>query len=171
MRTLAAAALLLAAAFPSGAVELSRVSSPQDGINHALMIPKEEAQAIIADTTMLASLSLIDDAALKEKLPFGTDAVLYFAENGDLLAWSDKSGVVEAGYWEFMANSGYNELCVRFGRFGLDSICIEPRDGGGPYWLTQRTNGNPFGLVAGAAVPRTLGAGTLDLSTIAASFP
>lgn len=171
-RAFRALALAVLLATPAPAAELGRVTEiDADQIYQILLVAKVEAEALLADTTMLASLAGIDSAGLREKLPFGDDVVLYFAPGGDLLAWSDKSQVIELGYWELMASSGYNEICARFGYFGLNSICISPDDGRGPYWLKERTSGNPFGLVAGQPVPGTLGAGPRDLMSIAAGLP
>lgn len=130
---------------------------------------KPEAVELIDDSTVLGRLPEID-AALREKLPFGDDFIVHFAMNGDLLAWSDKSDVIEAGYWEIINSNGFNELCLRFGSFGLISLCaaeyIDESD-----WLIETVEGNPFGLVAGEAVPGVLAGGDLSLSALAERLP
>ena len=161
---------LFAASAASG-VELDRVR-PIDAMLLAELfsIPHDEAETIVADTTMAGRIDDAIDPELRKRLPFGGDVIFYFASDGDLLAWSDKSTTVELGYWEVMGNSNFNEVCVRFGHFGLDSICISPETTGQD-WLKQRTDGNPFGLVAGAPVPVPLGSGPIDLAAVAGRLP
>ena len=168
MRGLALVAVLLAA--PAAAAELGPVT-PIDPtmMNQLFGSLKVEAAALIEDSTVLGRMGDIPDEQRKA-LPFASDFVVHFAANGDVLAWSDKSAVVEAGYWELISSNGVNDLCIRFGRFGLTSLCasheIEASD-----WMIETTPGNPFGLIAGAAVPAKLGSGDLSLDTIAARLP
>jgi hypothetical protein len=171
VRTLLIALGLVAASAPAApALELRVVTS----INAALwgqiyLSARAESEALVRDHTMFGNLGPLDPELL-EKLPYGPDVVMYFAENGDLLAWSDKSEVVEVGYWEIMDGGTSRELCIRFGYFGLDSVCSSA-DTANAQWLTQSTPGNPFGLVAGAPVPGPLGASPADLRAMAASLP
>jgi hypothetical protein len=149
------AALMLSAA-PASAAELKVVTVFTPVMMEQIYrLPTDEARSLIADSTILGKVGAID-AGLAERLPFGADMVLHFAENGDLLAWSDKSAVVEVGYWELIASGGFHDLCVRFGSFGLDSLCasIEIEHSN---WIVESTPGNPFGLVGGAAVPMQIG--------------
>mgnify|MGYP000577798297 CR=1 FL=1 len=156
---------LITTAAQTAAVELKVVTAFTPVMMEQIYrLPTDEARAMVEDSTILGRLGAIDEE-LRERLPYGTDMVFYFAANGDLLAWSDKSAIVEVGYWELIASGGLHDLCVRFGRFGLDSLCasieIEASD-----WIVESTPGNPFGLVAGAAVPATIGA-DLSLQTLA----
>lgn len=170
MKQLAAPLLMLAAIASPQAAELGPVTEFDDLLLMQVWGSKRgEANSLIANSTVLGKLGPID-AELAEKLPFGGDVVLYFADNGDLLAWSDKSAVVEAGYWELIGSSGFNELCIRFGSFGLISLCSSPEIAHSD-WLVETTPGNPFALVAGAATPAVLAAGELSLNAIAARLP
>ncbi len=128
MRGFALALLLsLAPAAPALAVDMGKVTVVGDGLmDQFLHAPTPDVRDLLRNTTMLIKLGDIDPKLLTA-LPFGSDAVLFFAENGDLLAWSDKSAVVEAGYWEVIANAGFNEFCIRFGSFGLNSVCASPQ--------------------------------------------
>jgi hypothetical protein len=166
----AALVLLMASPIPASAAELGVVTQFDDVLMYQIYASKRgEATSLIANSTVRGRLGDIDPE-LREKLPFGGDMVLFFAEGGDLLAWSDKSTVIELGYWELIGSSGFNELCLRFGSFGLISLCSSPEIAASD-WLIETTPGNPFALVAGAAVPAALGATDLDLTAIAARVP
>jgi hypothetical protein len=169
MRRLAfIAAVLLATS--AAAAELGPVTEvDRTMMNQIFGSQKVEATTLIEDSTVLGRLGSIEEE-LREALPFSDVFVAHFATNGDLLAWSDKSDVVEVGYWELIGNGGFNDLCLRFGHFGLTSLCaghdIETSD-----WMIETTPGNPFGLAPGAAVPGRLGDGELSLDAIAARLP
>lgn len=171
MRTLLAALVLgVLATAPATALELKVVTTINTGIwNQIYTAQRAESESLVRNHTMFGNLGPLDPELL-EKLPYGPDVVMYFAENGDLLVWSDKSKVVEKGYWEVMDGTPSRELCIRFGYFGLDSVCS---DAGAPnaMWLKQSTPGNPFGLVAGEPVPGPLGKTPADLRAVAASLP
>ncbi len=170
MKRLAAMLLMLAATGAPQAAELGVVTEFDELLMYQIYRSKPaEAHSLIANSTVLGKLGAIDPELL-EALPFGADMVLFFAENGDLLAWSDKSAVVELGYWELIGSSGFNELCVRFGNFGLTSLCASPEIDHSD-WIVESTPGNPFGLAAGDTVPASLAAGELGLAAIAGRLP
>jgi hypothetical protein len=166
MRRLALVAAVLVS-MPAAAAELGPVTDvDRTMMNQIFGSQKVEATTLIEDSTVLGRLGSIPDE-LREALPLGDHFVVHFAANGDLLAWSEKSEIVEVGYWELIGNGGFNDLCIRFGHFGLTSLCaghdIEASD-----WMIESTPGNPFGLAPGAAVPGKLGASELSLDAIAA---
>jgi hypothetical protein len=168
---LAAAIIVIAAAAPAEAVELG---GPVTRFTPVMMeqiyrSPRAEAEALFVDSTVLASLAGVADE-LQAKLPFAADVVIYFAEGGDVLVWSDKSAVVEVGYWELLASRGFNDLCIRFGNFGLDSLCaaVDIEQSG---WIVESTPGNPFGLAGGAATPASLAGGDIGLNALAGRLP
>jgi hypothetical protein len=166
---LAALGLAAISASAASAVELKVVTTISESLWGTIYLsPRAESESLVRDHTMFGNLGPLD-AKLLEKLPYGPYVVMYFAENGDLLAWSDQSGVVEAGYWEVMDGGNSRELCIRFGHFGLDSVC-SAIDTANAMWLTESTPGNPFGLVAGAPVPGPLGEAPADLRAIAAGL-
>ncbi len=166
----AALALALLSAGPGAALELKVVTTIDAALwSQIYTSPRAESESLVRDHTMFGNLGPLDPKLI-EKLPYGPDVVMYFAENGDLLAWSDKSDVVEAGYWEVMDGTPSRELCIRFGVFGLDSVCSAANTANAT-WLTESTPGNPFGLAAGAPVPGPIGAAPADLRAIAASLP
>ena len=171
MMRLAAPLLVLAAATtPAGAAEL-KVVTPFTPVmmEQIYRLPRPEAEAMFVDSTILGKVGAIDEE-LRARLPFAGDVIVYFAADGVVLVWSDKSDVVEAGYWELIASGGVQDLCIRFGNFGLDSLCasveIEHSN-----WIVESTPGNPFALVAGAAIPAQLADGELSLQAIAARLP
>jgi hypothetical protein len=170
MKHLAATLLMLAAIGAPQAAELGPVTEFDELLLAQVWTSKRgEANSLIANSTVLGKLGAID-AELLEKLPFGGDVVLHFAENGELLAWSDKSAVVEVGYWELIGSSGFNELCLRFGSFGLISLCSSPEIEHSD-WLVETTPGNPFALTGGAAVPATLAGNELGLAALGERLP
>jgi hypothetical protein len=158
--------LAASVAGPAVALELRTVTPFNEAMMYTIYTNRRvEVMSLIADTTMLARVGDID-AELKEKLPFSADVVLHFAANGDLLAWSDESGTVEVGYWELIGST-VNELCIRFGSFGMASLCSSPEVEHSD-WIVEGTQGNPFGLVGGEPVPMALGTADLSLQSIAA---
>jgi hypothetical protein len=163
----AAAIALIAFAAPVQAVELTGPVTPFTPVLMELIYRSQrvEAEAMFVDSTVLARLAGVD-SELQARLPFGSDAIIHFAANGDVLVWSDKSAVVEIGYWELPASGGLNELCIRFGAFGLNSLCGST-DGTHSDWIVESTPGNPFGLAAGAATPAVLAGSALGLDTLA----
>jgi hypothetical protein len=166
VRTLAAALLAAFVAGPAVALELQAVTPFNEAMMYTIYTNRRvEVMSLIADTTILAKIGDID-SELKEKLPFSADVVLHFAANGDLLAWSDESGTVEVGYWELIGST-VNELCIRFGSFGMTSLCSSPEVEHSD-WIVEGTQGNPFGLIAGEPVPMALGTAYLSLRSIAA---
>jgi hypothetical protein len=170
MKHLAATLLILGASGAPQAAELGVVTEFDELLMYQIYRSKPaEAHSLIANSTVLGKLGALDTERLAA-LPFGSDMVLFFAENGDLLAWSDKSAVVELGYWELIGSSGFNELCVRFGNFGLISLCASPEIDHSD-WIVESTPGNPFALVAGAAVPAVLAGNELGLAAIAGRLP
>lgn len=168
--TTGALAGLVVLTAPAAAVELRVVTQFDDVLMAQIWFSRrEEAQAMISNSTVRGRLGAIEDE-LREALPFGDDVILHFAEGGALLAWSDKSGVVEEGYWELIGGAAFSELCVRFGAFGLTSVCASPEIDGSA-WLIETTPGNPFGLVAGEPVPGLLADGGIELTALAARHP
>lgn len=170
MRLLAAALISLLLTGPGLAVELKPVTEVDDSLRmQFFMMNPPETEGLLGDYTGRVELGAID-AKLAEVLPYGQTAVMFFAINGDLLAWSDKSGQVELGYWEVIDNGAFNEICLRFGSFGVASVCASPQIAMSD-WLKELTEGNPFGLAAGEPVPAALGPEPLTLSGLAARLP
>lgn len=166
----AAMGLALVAAAPATAMELRTVTDLDEALwAQIYTLARWEADDLVADTTMFGRLGVSLDKELLTDLPYGPEVVMYFAGNGDLLAWSDKSPVVEKGYWEILDNGAFSEFCIRFGHFGLLSVCSSPETANAR-WITEGTPGNPFNLVAGAPVPGQLGKDPADLRAIAASL-
>jgi hypothetical protein len=171
MRAVAAPLLVLgAAAAPVTAAELKVVTAFTPVMMEQIYrLPRSEAEAMFVDTTIRGRVGAIEED-LRARLPFAGDMIVYFAPDGDVLVWSDKSAVVETGYWELIASGGTHDLCIRFGHFGLDSLCasVEAEHSD---WIVETTPGNPFALVAGTAIPAQLAGGELSLQAIASRLP
>lgn len=166
IRGLALALIGLAAPALAAAAELGVVTTVDHDLRmQFFMMNPPETEALLANYTARIEMGTLD-AKLAAALPYGTQSVMYFAANGDLLAWSDKSANVEQGYWEVIDNGAFNEVCLRFGKFGVDSVCASPQLDNSE-WLKELVEGNVFGLESGKSVPGALGADPFTLASIA----
>lgn len=123
-----------------------------------------QAKGYLAGYTVLAKLGRVQKRVLNI-LPISTVAILYFAPDGTLLGWSDKSDIVERGTWQVKTAPNGNDLCIFFDKgrgAGMCTVLIF----GGPQFL-ESTKGNPFGLKANAAVPYDLGRFGVSLGNVA----
>ncbi|WP_439601407.1 hypothetical protein [Devosia sp.] len=140
------------------------------GLANALFYgSKAEAEGYVSGYTVLLKMGQ-QPPYLRRRLEFSSNAVLYFAKGGTLLAWSGQSAQVQAGTWRIMRGGNFNEVCVEFAKGRGQPACASPLSGG-MNWMKQSTPGNPFGLKAGAAVPFKFGTAGLSLEKIAAKFP
>jgi hypothetical protein len=171
MRALAALAVLAGLTAPSlAAADLAKVTAVDRALLGRLFnVDAPEAQKVISGQTARIELGEIE-AELAERLPYGPNAVVFFDPSGDLLVWSSKSGQVEAGYWEVLDNGAFNDVCLRFGKFGLDSVCASPEIANNE-WLKELAPGNAFALAADQPVPVALAAEPSTLTDIAATLP
>lgn len=87
-----------------------------------------------------------------EALPIANASILYFAPDGQVLAWSSKSDVVETGEWKIEPeNERFNNLCLKFDNDPEASTC-QALHFRRPIFY-EITDGNPFGLSSENEVP------------------
>ena len=67
-------------------------------------------------------------------------------------------------------DGAFNDVCLRFGKFGLDSVCASPEIANNE-WLKELAPGNAFALAANQPVPVALAAEPSTLTDIAATLP
>jgi hypothetical protein len=124
----------------------------------------QEARGYLAGYTVLAKLGQMP-GRIKGRIPISTVVVLYFNPNGDLLAWSGKSDIVEKGRWYVGEGRGGNDLCLNFDSSGGEGFCTVLANGRSAQ--LESTKGNPFGLKANAPTPHKLGFSGQSLAKIA----
>lgn len=172
MRVLTSLLVCLASlwAAPSASALEIAVRNIDKGLAEALFYGSEaQAQGYVAGYTVLVKMGQ-QPSYMRRRLEFSSTAVLYFAKNGTLLAWSGQSPQVQAGTWRINRGGNFNEVCVEFAKGKGQPVCASPLSGG-TRWMEQSTPGNPFGLKAAADVPFKFGTAGITLQKIAAKLP
>ena len=143
-------ALSLAGAAP--ALEISKV--PKETVELFMRAAPADARTFLAGYTVHVKLGRVQVKVLNV-LPISTIAILYFAPDGALLGWSDKSEVIERGIWKIDSKPNGNNVCMFFDKSKGAGVCTI-LNFGRPTFL-ESVKGNPFGLKANAPVPYDLG--------------
>lgn len=110
-----------------------------------------EAYAALADHTV-SMRSWEQSGFVARALPIANASILYFSPDGQVLGWSAKSDIVEVGEWKIEPeNDRLNNLCLKFANNPNANTC-QALHITRPVFF-EITDGNPFGLNAGDAVP------------------
>jgi hypothetical protein len=116
-----------------------------------------QARAAIADYTVLVDVGDMP-GEVRNIIDISGLAVLYFAKDGSLAAWSGRSGTVVGGSWFIGRQGKANTICIAFARGNGNAVCAAP-ESTDTTWIKQSTYGNVFGLAVGQAVPFAIPAG------------
>lgn len=151
------AVLIIAAslvALPANSMEITKVNNKRIyEFHHA---SAKNARSYFAGYTLALKLGKVP-ARLRKLLPISTVSIVYFASNGQLLGWSDKSDKIEVGKWYVQTRGAGNNICILFPqKSGKDSGICTVLSAGTPQFV-ESTKGNPFGLKGGKPAPYSLG--------------